>query len=155
MSAAMEWVIADQRQSSSRWHLTQVQIPERPVTTSASPMLPDWASPVVRRLTDLLSLRDNWDSYGAVKPSTTSAVELFKVLIAVANPDTPAPSIVPSPLGHFQAEWHLNGADLEVEVVTPTKIIVSFSDGSDAWEEELDVDVTRLAQAVRRIGRAP
>lgn len=155
MSAAMELVFTDQRQSSSRWNLSDVQIPAQQVSTSALPVMPTWAVSVLGRLSDLLRLKDNWDSYGASTPSVTSAVELFKVLYAIASPDTPTPSIVPTPMGHFQAEWHQNGADLEVEVVKPTKILVSYSDATDAWDDELTIDMTRLVQVIRRIGRAP
>jgi hypothetical protein len=101
------------------------------------------ADSVVSRLNELLRLEDNWDSYGASQPSEASAVQLFNVLHSVTTPNTPAPAIVPSPHGHFQAEWHRNGADLEVEVVTPTKILVSYSDATTAWDEELSFDVTR------------
>src|SRR6266404_2161951 len=151
MSAAMDMVFADQRQISSRWNFGEVQIAPPPVTTSASAFVPAWARSVVHRLNDLLNLEANWDSYGASKPSKISAIELIRVLGSVAGPNTPVPSIVPSSLGHFQAEWHQNGIDLEVEVVTPTKIFVSFSDSSGyTWDDELSLDMTRLAQAVRR-----
>jgi hypothetical protein len=155
MSAAMEWVLPDQQ--ISRWNAARVQIEPRPVTASASAsaFVPAWVGSVATRLFELLRLPNNWDSYGASKPSVTSALNLFTVLSAVASPDTPAPSIVPTTLGYFQAEWHQNGADLEVEVVTPTRILVSFSDATDSWDDVLSIDMTRLAQALRRIGRAP
>lgn len=156
MNAAMDLVYADQRQISSRGNFCDVQIEPASVTTSASAFIPTWASTTVKRLNELLHLKDNWDSYGASKPSATSAVELIKVLCSVATPDTPAPAIIPSPFGHFQAEWHQNGVDLEVEVMSPTKIHVSFSDvWGITWQDELSLDMTRLTHAVRRIGRAP
>jgi hypothetical protein len=152
MSAAMDLVFADQRHVSSRWN-AEVQIDPPSVTTSATPAVPAWTSAVVRRLNDLLRLGENWDSYGASKPSGNSAVELVKVLYDVAGPDTPPPAIVPSPAGHFQAEWHRNGIDLELEVVTPTKILVSFSSAQGSWDAEMNLDITRLAEAVRQVGR--
>jgi len=39
------------------------------------------------------------------------------VLRYVMTAETPSPFVAPTPEGHFQAEWHLNGVDLEVEVV--------------------------------------
>jgi hypothetical protein len=152
MNAAMDW-IKDQRRSSNRLYLSDVdvQVPQ-PVSTGRT-SIPTWQPKVVERLVELLSLKDNWDSYGANRPSLTSALDLCSVLGGVMAANTPAPSIVPSPHGHFQAEWHVNGADLEVEVIAPTKISVSFSDEKDSWDEELNVDFTRLLQAVRRLDR--
>ncbi len=122
---------------------------------SATKTRPQWPDKVVSRLAELLCLKANWDSYGALKPRFTSALAMLGVLSSVMTNRTPAPSIVPSSHGHFQAEWHRNGVDLEVEVVAPTKISVSFSDRFDStldWDEELDVDFTRLVEAVRRVG---
>ena len=154
MSAARDLVFADPSYVTSKWN-AEVRIDRAPVTTSASPQVPTWTSAVVKRLNDLLRLDHNWDSYGATKPSSNAAEALVKVLCDVARSDTPAPAVVPSPAGHFQAEWHRNGIDLELEVVTPTKILVSYSDAQDSWDEEFSLDVTRLAYAVRQIGRTP
>lgn len=156
MNAAMDWMTG-QRRSSRRSYLSDVdlQVPPLEAVSTGSTATPMWQPKVIGRLVELMNLKANWDSYGASRPSGDSALDLFSVLGAVMASDTPAPSIVPSPQGHFQAEWHRNGVDLEVEVIAPTKILVSFDDGADSWDEELNVDFTRLLQAVRRIGWVP
>lgn len=154
MSAATDWVMADQRRRNNRSYLSDidVQVVSREPASAGTISIPAWQGKVMNRLRDLVCLRDNWDSYGASRPSINSAVDLVSVLGAVMAVDTPAPSIVPSPLGHFQAEWHRNGVDLEVEVVSPTKILVSYSDAINCWDRELKFDFTLLVQAVRRVG---
>jgi hypothetical protein len=155
MNAAMDWM-TDRRRTGNRLYLTDVdlEVPPPDAVSTGRTSIPTWQPKVIERLVELLTLKDNWDSYGASRPSLTAALELCSVLGGVMAINTPAPSIVPTSHGHFQAEWHLNGADLEVEVIAPTKISVSFSDEKDSWDEELDVDFTRLLQAVRRIDRA-
>jgi hypothetical protein len=114
---------------------------------------PFWQEPVHSALSTLLQLREDWDSYGARAPTQKAAADLLAVLHQILEANSPVPSIVPSPLGHFQAEWHRNGVDLEVEVVTPTKVVVSFADddGYD-WQDSLDYDFTQLTRAVFRLG---
>jgi hypothetical protein len=159
MNAAREWMLAPHG-TSGRKYLSdsdlQATLPKQVSVSTQSTAPVAWQLKVIQRLSDLLSLQANWDSYGARPPSASSAIALFTVLQSVMNANTPAPSIVPSPLGHFQAEWHRNGVDLEVEVITPTKIMVSFDDAKNPpWEVELDVDFTRLVEAVRAVGRVP
>jgi hypothetical protein len=156
MNAAMDWM-TDRRRNSNRWSLSDFDLqmpPSEPAVSSGTTSVPVWQHKVVSRLLDLIGLQDNWDSYGASRPSATSAIELVNVLGAVMAIDTPAPSIVPSPHGHFQAEWHVHGVDLEVEVIGPTRILVSFSDAHESWDREVGIDFTHLVQAVRRIGGA-
>lgn len=111
----------------------------------------EWYRPIVARITDLLRLRDNWDSYGASAPSLSAAQAMLDVLNSVMSTKTPAPFIAPSPDGHFQAEWHIHGIDLEVEVMSPTKIEVFYVGPDGQWHETLSNDVERLVQAIDRI----
>ena len=115
--------------------------------------MPQWHAVVKQRLHDLLKLEANWDSYGANAPSRLSANDLLSVLALIMNEDTPAPSIVPCVRGHFQAEWHTNGVDLEVEVVTLTEIPTSYVDATTDWECTFDFDFTKLIKAVALVGR--
>jgi hypothetical protein len=122
----------------------------------ATSRMPDWLQTVLPRLMDLVQLKDDWDSYGARRPSVESATSILAVLNSVMDAEIVAPSIVPTPEGHFQAEWHRNGGDLEVEVIDPTRILVSFAaTGAAPWEDEISVDFTRLIAAVRRVGGTP
>ena len=60
----------------------------------------------------LLTLKENWDSYGAPiisKIAVDAALQLRKVLAAV-------PSFVPMSNGGVQIEWHSSGFDVELEI---------------------------------------
>ena len=116
-------------------------------------VMPAWHAIVEQQLRELLELKANWDSYGSRAPSLASANDLLDVLALVMNEDTPAPSVVPCSCGHFQAEWHINGVDLEIEVVTQTDIPVSYADAVTSWDDTFDFDFTELMKAVTAVGR--
>lgn len=109
-----------------------------------------WITPVVVRLYELMSLSDNWDSYGARRIDTKAVNQFLTTLAMIMKDNTPPPSVVPSPTGHLQAEWHERGIDLEVEVISPSLISVSFSDsrGRAHWAEDLQADLTKLSTAI-------
>ena len=102
------------------------------------------------------SLRENWDSHGARGITLQSANLAIDVLHSIVQNNTPEPSLVPSPEGHIQAEWHIMGKELEVEFESSTSIRVLFEDLNDPtrdWEEVLSTDLSRLWRAVMEISR--
>lgn len=107
-----------------------------------------WFDDVIERLMELTSLQSNWDSYGASTPTASAALALIEILAQTTSAETPAPAIVPSPHGHFQAEWHENGVDLEVEVVSPTHVDVYFSKDRVQWHDVLRSDMSSLVKAL-------
>ena len=153
MSASVDWLFRGQQprraQGSVRYTMSG-QI--RNTVTGAAAAEAIWRLQVADRLFDLLQLPENWDSYGARVPSRTSADDMLAVLGSIMQAKSPTPSVVPSAQGHFQAEWHRNGIDLEVEVIAPTKIMVTYADADEEWEKELDFDFTLLVNAVKRLG---
>ncbi len=77
---------------------------------------PEWARSAVKDLLELLNLRPGWDSYGG-RPIDVKAVDkAVSLLIELMNDDSPAPAVVPTPMGGVQLEWHQRGIDLEIEV---------------------------------------
>jgi hypothetical protein len=80
---------------------------------------------------------------------------MVSVLNSIMRSDTPAPSIVPSPRGHLQAEWHIGGIDLEIEVLTPTNVIASYSNADLpllSWDDRpFALDFTSLAAAIQSL----
>jgi hypothetical protein len=70
---------------------------------------------VVTRLTTLLSLPHDWDSYGSQPVDLANALSAVAFLMEVMAPGTPPPSLVPLGGGGVQLEWHRRGLDLEVE----------------------------------------
>lgn len=154
MNASVDWMSTGQRIGELKMRRSSVKRAMTPPATSVETIASGWQEVVSDRLVDLLQLPENWDSYGARAPRWDAANNLVAVLASIMQRKTPSPSIVPSAEGHFQAEWHRNGIDLEVEVVAPTKILVSYTDSQDEWEDELDFDFTRLVSAVKKLGLA-
>lgn len=76
---------------------------------------------------------------------------MITVLADVLTASSPAPTLVPSPQGHLQAEWHLNGRHLEVEVVDPTHIAVDYEGPEGNWTEVISLDLRRLVRAIDRL----
>ena len=119
--------------------------------------LPSWFFNSIQQLGYLqASLKDDWDSYGAKKISPQSVDLAIDLLQLIVQSDTPPPSLVPSPSGHIQAEWHTGGIDLEVEFESATSIRVLFEDLNDPnrdWEDVLSTDLTSLSSAVVEVTR--
>lgn len=112
-----------------------------------------WKEAVFLRLGNLTRLSENWDSYGAKPVQRWSMLEAVRVLIDLMESDTPIPSIVPTPEGHVQLEWHTNGIDLEIEFVGPALIHVAYENmqTGEEWEGELTYDLTRLLGFVKQL----
>ncbi len=69
--------------------------------------------------------------------------------------DTPAPSIVPTPRGRVQLEWHIHGVDLEVGVTPNGSIAAAWADAADGteWAADLGANLDRLASALAELTR--
>ena len=81
------------------------------VTTSE---LPRWLEPALAGFSALLSLRENWDSYGGRKTSDELIVQALDVLTHIMELNSPVPSVVPLGDGGLQLEWHRKQQDLEI-----------------------------------------
>ena len=78
----------------------------------------------VEQLTALISLSDDWDSYGAMAPSLEAIHTATKVISRIITDDMVVPAVVPGADGSIQLEWHVNGIDLEVEVLSDNSVYV-------------------------------
>lgn len=112
---------------------------------------PRWLEATAQRIASLLQLPENWDSYGAPRIQLASAAAMLDILTAVLRNDTEAPAVVPSAGGHLQAEWHTNGVDLEVEVLSPTSVAVYYRDQNGQWDQLLSRDLKSLVEAIDRL----
>lgn len=100
---------------------------------------PSWLPDSVHDLNYILTLKENWDSYGAHKVQPKTAVTAIQIMLAVMKGKTPVPSIVPTPTGSIQLEWHKYGIDLEVEIAASGNYSISFEDETgqaESWEDE-------------------
>ena len=118
--------------------------------------LPTWVKPTIDRLEILLTLPENWDSYGAASISFVNVEYAFRLLAFIMGDDTPPPDVVPTSEGSIQVEWHEAEMDLEIEVLLPYRVHVSYKDRRYAereWSDELTSDLTQLKTAINELTR--
>jgi hypothetical protein len=117
--------------------------------------VPAWLQSTVRRLEYLLRLPDDWDSHDAVHVDPRAAGQVVRLLAATMRPDTPPPTIVPTPRGGVQLEWHYSDVDLEIEVPPAGALHVAYENTVEQqdWEADLRFDLTRLVQALAALPR--
>ncbi len=112
--------------------------------------LPRQRPEYIKLLTELLDLKENWDSYGAAPIGVSHVESAINLLQCVMQCNTPLPAIVPTSRGGVQLEWRMDGIDLEVETLSSHRFLVSFEDDvtDEEWEQELDYDYSKLMQAI-------
>ena len=129
-------------------------VPE--VTTiriTSTTLLPAWFSEVISRCNHLLSLSENWDTYGAKKININAVVDMVDILSEIMSLDMPMPSVVPTNTGNVQLEWHARGIDLEIEVAPNKHVDVFFEDQNkvlDSWEGEFKFEPLNIPEHLNR-----
>jgi hypothetical protein len=93
---------------------------------SSSP--PSWLRVVQGQIEECARFEAGWDSYAAKPISRVACAAAYRIILELATRKTPVPSVVPTSDGLLQFEWHVNDIDLEIRVVSTTKIEVSFED---------------------------
>ena len=93
-----------------------------------------WLWETAESLGTLLALEDNWDSYGAKRILPETVLATIRLLIAIMDDKSPSPSIVPTPMGNVQIEWHRFGIDLEIEVTADGNYSVVYDDHTKSTE---------------------
>ena len=118
---------------------------------------PTWLEPTVYALCSLLELEAGWDSYGGQPINPNCVKASLELASTVLRDDSPNPSVVPTSRGGIQLEWHTGGVDLEVEIVSPSRIIGFFEDqrAGTKWEKDLTHDLRPLVEAVATLSRQP
>lgn len=82
--------------------------------------LPPWLSASLDHVRELAALPANWDSYGS-RPIQPAALAAMRSVLEMLADAAPRPHLGPISGGALQAEWCVDGRDLE---------IVTRSDGS-------------------------
>lgn len=110
------------------------------------PSTSTWFRDAVEEALNLTRLPNNWDSYGGRSPSLRVAVATAELLGLLAQEDIPRPQIVPTSDGGIQLEWHRQGADLEIVIVSAVRARVWFDDliTGDTLEDEVFADFAPL-----------
>ena len=106
---------------------------------------PGWLHDAANQLISILDLAENWDSYGARRVSVRSVQAATELLDSVIDGETPQPSIVPTPEGGVQLEWHIFNIDLEAEITSAGDYSISFEDGTGRLEPYSDESFHRPA----------
>jgi len=116
----------------------------------------EWLPIVLRRLQALANLPEGWDGRRAPRVSATSIEIEMQLLRRVMRSGTPIPDFVPTVRGGLQIEWHVPDVDIEFEIVSPGRYLLSVEDRAADTEldRELQADLSPFATAVERISSA-
>ena len=108
---------------------------------------PLWAEPTIKAILALPWDRDNWAD-GATRTRPEAAANLLLVMVNTLNDDTPPPtSVVPTWRGGVQAEWHIDGFDLEIGAEPDGTIEYNFAGpGVDEYEGPVGGNVEHLRE---------
>lgn len=107
---------------------------------------PNWFEDALQKMAELLSLEENWDSYGAPRIDSCIVESVAQLLSALTKSWVPKPWICPTVRGGVQIEWHTNGIDIEIEYLSPTKVSV-LSDGplgEEEWEGRITENTSKI-----------
>jgi hypothetical protein len=113
----------------------------------------EWLAIVRRRLQALANLPEGWDGRRAPRVSATSIEIAMQLLGRVMRSGTPIPDFVPTVRGGLQIEWHVPDVDIEFEIVSPARYVLSVEDRATdtEFDRELHADLAPFAKAVERI----
>lgn len=114
---------------------------------------PDWRSSVALKVSELVDLPANWDSYNAHQIRAETGNFALQILVSFATAALPLPSVVPSPIGGIQFEWHTPDIDFEIHVGAPYDVEFLFEDrkSGEAFSDVLSDDMTALAEPFARL----
>jgi hypothetical protein len=114
-----------------------------------------WFKKSLEKLSNLYSLKENWDDEGAKRIDLKAILVAMKVLAQIVKDDTPEPYIFPTLGGGVQIEWHTEKADLEIEIDHEMRMIVIFEDETGMqknWEQELfDYEIETLNECISKL----
>lgn len=129
--------------------------PARPSSRALTGQPSTWLRRTREQLADISSLSDDWDSYGARTISPSRIAQACILVQSIADERAPPPSLIPTPEGSIQLEWHSHGVELEVLLMSEADLGVSFEDlrgELPGYEEVLSYDVTPLVEYVHLLG---
>ena len=108
------------------------------------------------RLGELTRLPAGWDGYQGKPVSFGNAEFAANLIESICFDNIPAPQLVPGSDGTLQLEWHMNGYDIEIDVLAPFEIVATRHDRVAGEEDEIEVqsDFTELAEWVKALGEA-
>lgn len=78
---------------------------------------PEWTWQVepIKKILEVLSLPENWDSYGGHAPRKEAAETAIQIIASIVQADPPRPRVVPLGTGGIQLEWKKGAREIELE----------------------------------------
>jgi hypothetical protein len=114
---------------------------------------PLWMQAINERFDELTSLPRGWDGYGGNPVSFSVAQFAGQLLKQLYVHQLRIPSLVPGGDGSLQIEWHLNGFDIELDVLAPYKVFATRFDCNTEVEDTLELtnDFTQPSNWIKQM----
>ncbi len=113
---------------------------------------PSWLVKWMKRLSDLVNLPDDWDSYGAKRISSNAVFGAINLVLPNIEYFTSAPLVFPHGSGGIQIEWHVGNTDLEVLALSEHQYRISHSkEGVDIVDDLMTKDPDVAIAALREL----
>ena len=109
-----------------------------------------WFGPTISAVTNLNWDDNNWKD-GAEPPNPLAAAKLLLLLSQILGDNAPPPSICPTWRGGFQAGWHPQGYNLEMEAVPDGSFEYYFACADEEYEDPLDADLHWLKEQISSV----
>ena len=113
-----------------------------------------WIQVLSERFNELTSLPRGWDGYNGVPVAFNCALFAANLIERLCVENVPAPQLVPGADGTLQLEWHMNGFDLEIDVLAPYSVIATRFHHETELDEEIEIqtDFSGLANWIEALG---
>lgn len=137
------------------WPLIEIPTPQGTLQIKIYDTPPEWFNDVLFKLTRFLFFEPNWDSYGGQRIDIECVAAALRVLDKITDRETPEPDVVPTSNGGVQFEWSEKGIEIEIEILTPTRISWDYEEivtgFSDEGEEATYNGLGKLISYVERL----
>ncbi|MDX3528048.1 hypothetical protein P1P75_16795 [Streptomyces sp. ID05-39B] len=97
----------------------------------------------VDKINNLLALPEGWDGFRAGRVTVDAAIAMLHALLAVMDRGSLPPQFFPLPDGGLQAEWHVSGSSIEIEVSGDGRSGCALADGETEAESEFTFPLQR------------
>ena len=117
---------------------------------------PTWLDAVTRKCASFVELERDWDSYGGLPVHQSVAQATSDLLLRLARPSSPAPTVVPTSRGGIQIEWHTPSVELEIAIASPGRMSAVFENRAtgEEWEHDFQSDLGKLVEAIGQLPAA-
>ena len=133
-------------------NVSSLQVPNRQVRVQSPNSV--WIQDLKERFNELTSLPRGWDGYDGRPVAFDCAQFAAHLIESLFLRTVRAPQLVPGADGTLQIEWHMNGFDVEIDVLAPYSIVATRFDHVTDVEEEIEIqtDFSELAVWIEALG---